>query len=473
MRILIRTACAILSLVLFAGLACADGSLIPLADGWLADGEPIRALISVQLDELAPNGELRMEQLNALLSHLSLELVAYRSRDLTSGSTRVLVDGEEIIGWDQAENETGSGVILTALPDQTFTSRTGNAVELLLGDGPEMAIGSIDEAALSLPEELYALLQQLPEALPEYHAEKKVQSAVPKMGTAVHKDTVTVPADQAEEFGTALKKVCTSGRLGAIIAPLVFSGKQSVMTLQNENGDIIKATYSGRCGTDEEHLRSVTMTWLLRREEENTLDKFTLKAPAVKGTDRDSVTFERTAAVKKGELVCEAEVKHEAVLDKKKTTTRMSVNLKPVDGKSLTGTVTLKLTPPGDDAETVTLTVKPDLQADQDTDAVTGTAVFEYKQAKRVLAAGNAKLTLSPAGSIPSVPMETGTDLSTLSAAELGQWQQKAAAAATTALIRRLVLLPDEDTAWLSADLDPAVWKRIQDEARKVPLTLP
>ncbi len=61
---------------------------------------------------------------------------------------------------------------------------------------------------------------------------------------------------------------------------------------------------------------------------------------------------------------------------------------------------------------------------------------------------------------------DTVVDLSAMDGTQLTAVQTEVQSAVATALVRPLVLLPAEDTNYLSADLDEAVWQSIVDAAK-------
>ena len=61
---------------------------------------------------------------------------------------------------------------------------------------------------------------------------------------------------------------------------------------------------------------------------------------------------------------------------------------------------------------------------------------------------------------------DTVVDLSAMDDTQLTSLQTEVQSAIATALVRPLVLLPEEDTQYLSADLDEAVWQSIVEAAK-------
>lgn len=417
--------------------------------------EPVTVQIDLRLDltGAAQMGEKRLKQANALLNHAALSLQLEAADPMAAFAVRIDVDGENAV----TVGINADGVLrTTALPELAFT---GAGTADVLNVAQTFSFAGMDERMLALPDMAYAFADGLADALPQYASTKAINSKVPGMGLAVDMATIMAPKDGGAAFTEAFRTVLPEGLLKELLGGLVFSGKQEIKVLRGKDGRILKVSYNGKCGTSEDTLRSVTLAWRLNYSGDDRTDNFTLSSPAVRGADRNSITFTRTQTVKNGALSLHVNFKHDQVLAKKKNTLTAEAKLEQDKTGRLTGSVTLKNKP--DSGETETITVKPALLLDSAALAASGTIEFENKADKRLLLAGTVHVQAAPAAAW-SFPADTREV--TLTAG--GKNAETVKTEIMRAVVRRLVLIPGDDVLYLSDGIDPAGWTKIVETAK-------
>ena len=122
----------LLVLLMLAPCALADAPLLQAASDWNLADTPLSVTLSISLQAHAPFDETRTAMLDRVLAPLSLNLYA---ADGESGVS-VLMNGNELLTMAQK----GDAVQFSCMPNVSYASQEGNALELLLGT----SLNSID-----------------------------------------------------------------------------------------------------------------------------------------------------------------------------------------------------------------------------------------------------------------------------------------------------------------------------------------
>ena len=470
-RLLAGLTALMLLLTLLPG-AGAEAVLTPrlaLWDNVLSVQMELGADVSVHM----PFDEDRCGQLNALLKHLTLRLGLMQMDDEEWSRVALCVDGEETVSIDYRQHDGQTELRLSCLPGETFTTGqatdVSSALGMLLGEeSSEGSLFGLDGSEGAWISDGYALICALEEPLSAWCKESAVKTAVKSMGTARIKRSYTVPKDQAEEFASALIAACPLGKLGTLLSGLTFTGQQKLTVLLTKDGAPLRVDYTGRCGPDTKHQRQVTLTWRMRRDN-IVQDELTLKSPAVSGTDRNTLTYSRKLASKKsGGKSYESKFTYEWVENRKKTTLTGECSLSCTEKKSgstLTGSVKIKRQlPDADSAETVKLS--PDLLLTDDP-AVRGTVFAETYRGSNVIGQAKISVEIVPGDVFDWALQGSAVDLDGMDEEKLEALRSRAVSAMGEKLIPALVLLPEEDTLYLSADLPPETWQAIMNAAQQ------
>ena len=118
--------------------------------------------------------------------------------------------------------------------------------------------------------------------------------------------------------------------------------------------------------------------------------------------------------------------------------------------------------------DTAWLIIEPDVTFADDDLRMTGTAAVETRMEKRTEDRWLLTLDMTYGSYFEWLLQNRTVDMDALEAnGQLATAREEITSAVAQALIRPLVLLPYEDTLYLSDGLDEAVWQSIVDSARK------
>lgn len=434
----------------WTGCAAAEPRLVPQLDQW-NELAPVDVVLSADVRTHMPFDDTRCAQLNGLLKHLSLHLQ-------TGGDvnrTALLVDGREALWLVECETESGPQT-------QVSWSDAIYACDMntLLGSA---SVTLTENQRLTWLEDGVTLADGVAAALAPYAKEADVKTNIKNMGVARTKITCTVPKDEADVFASAVKANCPDS-LKEMLASLAFSGQQKLILWRDEAGSILRVEYSGQCGRNADSLRKVSLTWRMRRDEDCTRDDITLKTPAVKGNDYNTLTC--TRHVEKDESgVVSYELDYDyAVRDESgKSTWAGAVSLTGTpagDDTQLTGSAALSSKPAGADAEE-TLVLAPNLLLSQQNGApcASGLITVQEKRGKNLVEDADVFIEMGEGAYL----LWTETDAAITPTQQQRETMTEAMGAS---LLPHLVLLPEEDTPYLSADLPEEAWQRIVEAAQ-------
>ena len=131
------------------------------------------------------------------------------------------------------------------------------------------------------------LMNDLPVLLASWMEEKSVTKKIDKMGTAKYMRTYEIPEEEAQQLGSLLADAAQEPRVQAFLSSLTFTDDQEITVYENEIGQVLKFSYTGRCGVDADSQRKVTLTWSMKDDGQEARDTLSLKSPAVSGSDRE------------------------------------------------------------------------------------------------------------------------------------------------------------------------------------------
>ncbi len=432
----------------------------------LSPPAPWEAEVSLRLDALVPFDENRLEALNRLLGHLSLKLFAGEGASAVS----VRMDGKDVLGLTEYPEQEPPALTFSFDPEVRYT---GASLSDLTGiSSEEEALRSVSAKVLTAdgrtawPEEGFALLESLPELFPEYTKTTETKTKLKDVGTSQRKAVITLTKDAVQEgVMSRLTGAETGESLHAFLAGLVFSGRQQFTLYLDEDGRLLKANYSGQCGPEGD-LRKVSLEWRGLRSD-FSLDEITLKAPAVKGSDKDVLILTRTEknAAQGGEEGASLQLDLEltSVRNRVKSVLKAAAELQLKD--RLTGSVTLST---GDGKTFESLVLGPDLCL-QGADGWDGTLRLQHLVQKETKADLAFSISLTPASGDPSGTAERTVDVSALPEAERESLRQRIRERTASALLRAALLLPQEDLLFLNNELDGEVWQSVLDLLTPVP----
>lgn len=465
MRKAIGLLALLLCLCLGAG-AAAEPVLLPQVEQWDAS-LPVEITLSADVKSHMPYDDDRCAQLNALLKHVTLSLATSTAEDVAYSRVAVGVDGREAMWLMQRETADKTQLQLSWQPDMTISGGSQALNELLGQSTEEISLYGLDGSEMAWLDDGAAMMSSIGASLEAYGKETAIKTSIKNMGTARRKIIYTVPKDETAQLVQAIAAHCPEGELKDFLSGLIFSGRQKVILWLTSEGEVLRAEYAGICGTAEDDLRQVSLKWRMRRTDDLSRDDLTLKTPAVKGNNYNTLTIIRDLEESEdGSVSCEIEFSESVSKDAKKSSRSGEVELLSVpegDGNKLTGTVTVSQQLPDEDSKYSTV-IQPELllASSDGTPEVSGTVTVQELRGKNVLEEA-----------VVSMTAGAGTDIQWLATAETVQLEQlteeqRAAITAgmSTALVPHLALLPQEDTLFLSADLPEDVWQRIVEAAR-------
>lgn len=459
MRRILSGLLALLSCLALTASALGEAAFIPGIAQWELNSIPLELTVTAEVTAYAPFGEERLPQLTSLMKHLALRVTRQPLMDETQSTVSILVDGEEALGLGLQQTGQRTMAQFSALPDVTFAG--ADPLAALLGASAEpVTILGLDGSEDSWVTDGYELLNAFETVLSPYlTSEGKVKTEIKNMGTARLKQDYTVSKADAPGLTELLTSACPEGKLKALVSQLVFSGKQTMRIYRDADGAILRMEWNGQCGLDEDHLRDVKLTWKLRRDDTAYRDEISLTSPALKGTDRNTLTWTCSLVPDKAGLpVLTCSLDYSRTADKQKTVWSGSCKLTAESNGGdtrVTGEASLSRQLP-DESNATTYTFSPDLtfSGDANMPSIDGIlTVASVNSKKKVLSEAALTVSLRRAEYTAWQMRQSTVELDQLDEAALETYHQTVSRAISAALIRRLAVLPREDLDYLFKDL--------------------
>ena len=468
MQRLLSAALAALMCLCLCASAMANACLVPELSGVYLESEPLDIGLSVDVQAHMPFDDVRTEQLNAMLRHLSLQVQYQSLGGETWSRLAVLADGDEIMAVHQRQTESTEQVRFSFLPETIYEWPAGGGISLqtMLGADNSVQPWAPDGSETTWLDDALTLFDALPGIMPDNVKTTSISTTITGMGKAVQKQVLTIPSAEVDGLGILLAGLVPEGRLQTLLGSLQFSGRQTVSLWRNADGKIIRADYAGNAGVSQEDMREVSLVWRMLRDDVQVLDDLTLRTPRVKGSGRNNVVLTRTLREDGDQSSLDASLRYEVLAGGVKTVLTGTADLKrqaEEDGAHLTGEVSLQQQVGEESADKMVL--KPELVLTPGTEAAVatgkiGVACYVGKSLKEQ-ADVKLEVRLNDWMSWELQPNVVKVD-----AGNSEGIRARILQVATVALVRRLVLLPEEDTAFLSEGLAPEVWQRIVDAAQ-------
>lgn len=471
MRILCRLAALLLCLIM-AGSAAAEVHFIPTVTDWDLESMPIEVNVSAAVSTHMPFSDERVKQLTAITDRLALRLHWQPLAGEIQSRAALMLDGQEMISFAQQQTESETMLQLSVLPDTTYAAATA-PLDVLLGQSSQATnLWGLTGTEHEWLEQGYELLMNLEEALASYlDAEKSVKTAIENMGRAAVCQDYTVKSADASVLTELLSGACPDGKLKELISSLIFSGKQTLRVYRTSEGVPLRMEYNGNCGKDEGSLRDVNLVWRLRRDDEAYRDEVTLKSPALKGSDRNTITWNcAVTKTKKGALNLDCSLEYIVVKDKVKTTLDAEIDLKnELSGEDshITGDVEIKQKI--DDESWETLIFEPDLNIHgaAGSPSVDGTVRVKGQTGSNTTEEALLTLSLARTGYTSWEMRENTVDLSLLDETALNAAKQEVSQAVAAKVIRELIRALGKDATYLFQDIPEETVQRLIDAAQK------
>ena len=424
----------LLVLLMLAPCALADAPLLQAASDWNLADTPLSVTLSISLQAHAPFDETRTAMLDRVLAPLSLNLYA---ADGESGVS-VLMNGNELLTMAQK----GDAVQFSCMPNVSYASLDGNALELLLGTTSDsLDLRAVDGTFEKWIDDGWVLSNAILEPFAEYGKRKSVKTTIKDMGLARSCTDYTFSKSKLEEMQQTLLSLCPEGDLHDLIASLTFSGTQKLRVYRTEDEGV------------DGKLRTVKLVWRTKRENGETRDEITLTSPAKSGTDKNTLDFERIMTFSSGKITMQGTCSYKVTASKQTTQTEVTFDLTnrlENDSDNVSGSVAIKRQLPGEDYATKrTITPNVVLSGNAEAPEISGT--IGYQEEKRYGTTEECVITLRAARASESLWKDTAAtmELSTLSAETLQNLRSQLSGAIATAIVRPLIqVLSAEDAAF-------------------------
>lgn len=447
--------------------AAAEGVFIPEMQSWDWDSTPIRVTLQADVQTHMPYDETRTQQLNALIRHMTLKLHSQRLSGESWSRVTLAVDNEDVLSMLLRETTAGAEAQFSTDPYATYTWSAEENLDLTSLLGGESTDLWINGSEISWMDDALLLFDAMTQTMTEHLTDNKCSITIEKMGTAKRKQVLTIPKSEAEGLAERMAALCPEGELRDALLQTMYSGKQVLTLWRDADGQILRADWAGNAGFSREDLREVSLTWRLCRGDSLTQDELTLKTPRVQGSGRNNLTVSRKVVGQGEEATLTMALTRNVLKDGTKTIDTASFDLKRVteDGQShVTGEIDCQRQIGDEDAGRIL--IQPDVlfAGTQEEPYVTGQALVSQYQGQKVLEQANITF---DAQSAEWMMWELRPSQVVIQAENRDSVAQRLLNGMTVQLVRRMVLLPQEDTLFLSDGLEPAVWQQIVEEAQR------
>ena len=388
-----RIMAALLCCMLISGSAMAGGlGIESRAAAYLDINNDVHFALSAQLSELIPYGEGTLEMLNKALEHVSVAASITGAGHTTA--LEINVAGDPVIGLTETVSENGSELTTPLLPNRVLATGGESALDAFLGEQEEAAAFDLFAAI----EELEGCYRDLTDAIIPYAEEKKANYKIKDVATSKWSRIARLTAEQSEELAPLIAQVLGCGMDEAWREQLrnMSCGKGFIVGLYQlkQGGDDLALYLKGDVTFADGSKRELSYQWAFyEKSDGNRIDTFKYemkKAKAPRDNREINAVYKRSMQDDKllldGE--CTAKIANPDTGVTVTTTTTHDLSGKENGGvRTVKGSMTEAVkTAKGDDSETVTITVKPDLKltSSEGSGVLSGTASVEKKTGKLV-----------------------------------------------------------------------------------------
>ena len=428
------------------------GSAEKIGMGFFLTGEtadPVTvSFFSPEYRMLAQYGADRLENLNRLLRHISIHV---KMDHTTASETAVCIDEEPVFAV--TEETVENRMLRSYSVAQAAVFETNEAQE-----GSEAFSFFLDSRFFTLNrylDDLYAVFEKAADAFPDLAGSSAANLSFSGFGKAVRRITIPFNADYVKEhFPGVIADLCDTAFCRGIISSLIFHGAQKIVLLFDKEDHLIRINYDGVIGKSEQSMRKVSLVWKCMRTDGRKKDSMTLKTPAMKGYDKDNIAYDR-------DLDCSDPLKHilkwDYQLDMKagqeKEKTHYNGDLLYDDG-ALTGKI---LYSNKNNSQEQSIALVPSIRKEKE-DEYSGTLEITKKKGKIIKNSFVSRFSISTCNIPPhKISERMNTDLRTDLKEEDIQLE------AIRLLVRKMIMLPKEDTVFLNQDIPDDIWNTLTE----------
>lgn len=395
--------------------------------------------------QLAQFGRERLDSLNRLLRHISID-VSMKEDD---SETVISIDQEPVIIFTDYKN------IQIEKKNQTQKEAEESNKEK-------------DEFSSFLEEQYFRMNQMMDDLYPVFC---KAADSFPEMsgktaavlnfsgfGKSTSRMTIQFPSEYVNEhFPDVLESLCESQSASDFLKGIVFHGSQKIVLMFDQNDKLLRINYDGTVGTSEEELRRISLVWKCLRTPDHIKDSLVIKTPAVKGYNRDNISYDRNLDLSDpGDMKLKWDYQLDQKKEKVKTKIRYTGDLSSAD-TSISGKILYHIK--GDNHPENSISISAGLDKEKERE-YTGTLEITNKTGKIVTSSVSFGLSIGQSLQDDLIKKETTatqTDLTNVMVAEYGDISEEA----VRVLIRRIMALPEEDTEFLRKDIPDDLWEML------------
>ena len=408
-------------------------------------------LISPEYLSLAQYGEERIESLNRLMKHISLET----GIDGSGAAAVFCIDQEPLFSVYESVEENNIRTCYSFIPDIALENsldeeKTGGYSTL---HDLETHFFRINR----LLDSFYSVFGKCPGAFPELVRNESVSLNFRKIGKAVRRITIRFSADYVRDsFPGALSALTDSEEERKFIEQCVFEGSQRIMLLYDKDNKLIRISYDGTAGLSPEMLRRISVNWKCLRDDQHKIDDLTLKTPAVKGYDKYNLVYARE--------LDQSDPEHQVMvwdyeLDLRENDIRQKIQYKSeilYEQGSLTGTMTFAQKQDGKEEKT---TLAPSLKKENEGEYKGSLEITDYS-GKIIYSRVRTGLIISSGRDI-TAPDKDAARVISLESSARKEAEEEIQDRLASVLVSRLITLPAEDLDFFSRDIPEGIWNSI------------
>lgn len=451
-------------LVLMTNAALAEVPFLMHSNGWTWEGIPVDVQLKADVNTHMPFDDDRLAMLTPITDMLSMHLVTGEDEGLVS----IAAMEEELLTLQYK----GNAAQLSSMPGVTYTAEA-DPMSVLLGEdasvGDVYELLGLDRRGETLITDGQVLMEKIINALSEQGKKAQNTTSISGYGRAAYTMEYSFTANKAENLKTVLVENCPEGWLKEIIGGLTFSGKQTIRMHFSKEDVPIRMEYNGSCGP-KDNQRTVKLIYKFRHDEEMDRDHIELTAPAKKGKNKNTLTFDRTVQTNKsGARSVTGSFKYTKTKDNVTSSwdgTFGLFNAFTDASDVLTGEFTLEKKLNGaEKVDAITLTPNLTISGTAEEPIVFGTMMIEEKYAGRVTEQAVVSIDLKRAEPLEWNETAQQIDLSAQDEAALLKTRQNVAASLAEAVVRPLILKLGKEAQWFFRDLSDEVVQSILDAA--------
>ena len=385
---------------------------------------------------LAQYGKERLDSLNRLLSHVSVAVSSVQDRM----ETVLYIDQKPIISITDTLAET--------MNREQIQTEEENA------DKDEF-ISFLDEQYFRLNhlmDELYPVFCKAADSFPELAGRTSATLNFSGFGKSASRMTIQFSSDYvSEHFPDALADLCENQSTRDDLKKLKFQGSQKIVLLFDQNNNVLRVNYDGTVGMSEDEMRRISLVWKCLRSEEHIKDSLTIKTPAVKGYNRDNISYDRELDLSDPE---NRKMKWDYQLDQKKEKDRTKIRYTgdlTSEGTNSTGKISYNVKGSSIPEHSIIIT---EALCEEKEAEYTGTLEITNKTGKIVTSSVMSGFSIGESYQPDTQKKEqTGSQIIKITG-DKGIPEE-----AIRALIQKMMTLPDEDTEFLRKDIPDEIWK--------------